>query len=81
VGDYTLRELISAFECHFKSEVIITSGNHIPGSRSYSDLMDTWADRFCLYPPARSQAKATLRNHNHGNSPPENNIVSCNWLL
>ena len=33
---------------------ITTSGNRTPGSRFYSDLLDTWAD--CLYPPARTPA-------------------------
>jgi len=27
----------------------ITSGNHTPGSRSYSDLLDTWADSVCTH--------------------------------
>jgi len=59
VGDYTLRELISAFECHFKSEVIITSGNHTPGSWSYSDLVDDWEDsvrihQFILKPRSKA---------------------------
>jgi len=31
--------------------VVFSSGNCTSGSRSYSDLVDTWAD--CLHPPAR----------------------------
>jgi len=27
----------------------ITMGNRTPGSRSYSDLMDTWADSVCIH--------------------------------
>jgi len=32
-----------------KKMVIDTSGNHTPGSRSYSDLVDTWADSICIH--------------------------------
>ena len=28
-----------------------SSGNHTPGSRSYSDLVDTWADSVCIHQP------------------------------
>jgi len=26
-----------------------STGNHTPGSRSYFDLMDTWADSLCIH--------------------------------
>jgi len=29
--------------------VYITNGNHTPGSWSYSDLVDTWADSVCIH--------------------------------
>jgi len=29
--------------------VVITSGNRTPGSRSYSDLLDTLADWVCIH--------------------------------
>jgi len=35
-----------------------SSGNRTPGSRFYSDLVDTWADR--LHPPARSKAACVM---------------------
>jgi len=35
---------------HCKNKLVIsTSGNHTPGSRFYSDLLDTLADSVCIH--------------------------------
>jgi len=38
---------ISKMAKHFS--LSSSSGNRTPGSRSYSDLVDTWADSVCIY--------------------------------
>ena len=44
--------LILVFIIHFASMyslLFVSSGNHTPGSRSYSDLVDTWVDSACIH--------------------------------
>ena len=46
---------------------IITSGNRTPGSRSYSDLVDTWEESVCIHqlllePCAKSASTMTHSN-------------------
>jgi len=45
-GNFAWRSFLAWFETNF---YYYSSGNCTPGSRSYSDLVDTWADSVCIY--------------------------------
>jgi len=50
--NYTIRELWDEVHGIFEITNFFlngTSGNRTPGSRSYSDLVDTWANSVCIH--------------------------------